>query len=112
VRWQEFLDCAQRYANGTTEGDWRSAVSRAYYAVFHRFREWFRTNGLKLGNAGSAHSNLYFGLANCGIPGTLPLAQQIDRLRSERTNADYDLWRVFDQATTLGLISKAKHGLS
>lgn len=96
--WNEFLDCARRYALSQTEGDWRSAVSRAYYAIFHLFREWFRSHGLKLGNGAQAHSNLYFGLANSGIVGMQQLAQKIDDLRKDRTGADYDLWRSLSAA--------------
>jgi len=33
----DFLDTARRLAAGTTQGDWRSAISRAYYACFHYF---------------------------------------------------------------------------
>jgi uncharacterized protein (UPF0332 family) len=35
----DFLDTARRLAAGATEGDWRSAVSRAYYSLFHRIRD-------------------------------------------------------------------------
>lgn len=37
----EFQDTAERLSQGTTEGDWRSAISRAYYAVFHHFLDFF-----------------------------------------------------------------------
>jgi len=88
-----FLDCARNYANQPTEADWRSAISRAYYAVFHHFREWFASKGLKLGNAAQAHSNLHLGLLNCGIAGLQTIESQIDDLRQTRTFADYDLWK-------------------
>ncbi|MGO9468787.1 MAG: hypothetical protein ACLQIB_13215 [Isosphaeraceae bacterium] len=42
----EFLDTAERLAQGGTEGDCRSAISRAYYSVFHRFRNFFLAQGL------------------------------------------------------------------
>jgi hypothetical protein len=35
MNWRDFLPLAARLAGGTTEADWRSAVSRAYYAAFH-----------------------------------------------------------------------------
>ena len=54
----EFLDTAERLAQGTTEGDWRSAVSRVYYSVFHFFCDFFLTQGLDLGTGGQAHSSL------------------------------------------------------
>jgi len=39
MQWSEFQDTAGRLAHGATEGDWRSAISRGYYAVFHFFHE-------------------------------------------------------------------------
>ncbi len=104
---QDFLACARRYASASSEGDWRSAISRAYYAIFHHFREWFRLRGLKIGNGAQAHSNLHFGLANCGILGTQQVAQKIDHLRSDRINADYDLWRVIDSQSALSAVNDA-----
>jgi len=96
VFWYEFQDCARRLSTASTEADWRSAISRAYYAVFHHFREFFRGRGLDLGNGAQAHSNLYFGLANCGILGTREIADGIDDLRKDRTTADYDIWKTMD----------------
>jgi hypothetical protein len=66
MRWNEFLDTANRLARGATEGDWRSAVSRGYYSVFHFFRDLLLANGVNIGQGGTSHFNLYSGLANCG----------------------------------------------
>jgi hypothetical protein len=35
MNWRDFLLIASRLAADTTEADWRTAVSRAYYAAFH-----------------------------------------------------------------------------
>ena len=67
MRPEEFLDAADRLTRGTTEGDWRSAVSRAYYGVFHRLRDALLAQGLDVGRGGAAHFNLYSGLHNCGV---------------------------------------------
>ena len=42
---RNFLTTADQLAQGATEADWRSAVSRAYYAVFHVARRLFTTCG-------------------------------------------------------------------
>jgi uncharacterized protein (UPF0332 family) len=39
--WNDFQDTAERLARGATEADWRSAISRTYYAAFHFFRKFF-----------------------------------------------------------------------
>src|SRR5262245_21661831 len=87
----EFLDTADRLAQGATQGDWRSAVSRAYYGIFHHFREFFFAHGLDLGQAREAHAHLYFGLNNCGVGGSVPIATDVYILRADRAEADYDL---------------------
>jgi uncharacterized protein (UPF0332 family) len=56
--WSDFRDTAERLGQGTTEGDWRSAVSRAYYSVFHFIREFLQSNGLDIGRGGQSHFNL------------------------------------------------------
>jgi uncharacterized protein (UPF0332 family) len=93
----EFLSTAERLSQGSEESDWRSAASRAYYAVFHHFREIFLAHGINLGRSGQAHFNLYAGLLHCGFPAVAALGSRLDQLRSERVKADYDLPVVFDQ---------------
>lgn len=87
----EFQDTAERLARGVTEGDWRSAISRAYYGVFHYFREFFLAHGLDIGQGGVSHNSLYVGLHNCGIPSVADIGTRVDDLRSTRTRADYNL---------------------
>src|SRR5205085_3360441 len=87
----DFQATAERLALGVTEGDWRSAISRAYYSVFHYFRELFLSHGLDLGRGGSSHFNLYAGLFNCGLTPVAQFGTRIDNLRVSRARADYDL---------------------
>ncbi len=95
MHWREFLDTASRLAQGTTEGDWRSAASRSYYAVFHYFRELLRSHGLDIGRGGQSHFNLYTGLCQCGFVEVAGLANRVDSLRSGRVEADYNLGSRF-----------------
>jgi uncharacterized protein (UPF0332 family) len=103
----DFLKTARRLAGGTEECDWRSAISRAYYAVFHEGFTLCLTHGLNLGHGAQAHNNLYLGLNNCGIPAVHGLAGRIDYLRTNRVAADYDLGRNFDQLNALAAVSEA-----
>ena len=74
MRWNEFLDTANRLVRGRTEGDWRSAVSRAYYAVFHYFRGFLLAHGVNLGRAGNESFQSLRGVAELrgrhGRPGS------------------------------------------
>lgn len=95
MKWDEFLVTANRLIFGASESDWRSAASRAYYAVFHFFREWLRGEGLDVGSGAQAHNSLYVGFFNCGIPSVKTIGDRIDTLRGARTHADYDLRKLF-----------------
>src|ERR1700722_20202957 len=90
MRWDEFLDTADRLPAGISEGDWRSSISRAYYAVFHYFREFLLAEGLDLGKAGVVHQNLKTGLLYCGIGSVKPIGMEVERLLESRSRADYN----------------------
>jgi len=105
--WNEFLDTGKRLLVGATEGDWRSAASRAYYAVFHYSRDWLQSQGIDLGPSGQAHNSLYVGLANCGILMIQNIGDRIDELRRTRTKADYDLNRRFSKAKSVDSVREA-----
>jgi uncharacterized protein (UPF0332 family) len=104
----EFQDTAERLAQGNTEGDWRSAMSRAYYAVFHYFRSLFLSHGLDLGRGGQAHFNLYVGLMNSGFPAITPIGGKVDDLRDNRVRADYDLNSTVSQQDAASSVQAAR----
>jgi len=104
---RDFLDCARRYSIASAEGDWRTAVSRAYYAVFHHFRDWLLSKNGRLGSGWQSHSSLYLGLANCGIASNRVIADRIDELRKSRTYADCDLWRKVTATTASRAVDDA-----
>ena len=91
MNWDDFLDTANRLVSGDREGDWRSAISRSYYCVFHFFADFFKTYGLDLGQGGQCHFNLYSGLLNCGVSGVEKIAVRVDEFRQRRVHADYKL---------------------
>jgi hypothetical protein len=98
MHWNEFQTTADRLVQGTTEGDWRSAISRSYYALFHYFREFLLGHRLNLGQSGQSHFNLYSGLLHCGLIPVEALAPRIDDLRTSRVWADYDIGRTITAA--------------
>src|SRR5258708_27719454 len=104
---ERFIDSARRLANGADESDWRSAISRAYYAVFHFGRELCLAHGLDLGPSGHAHSNLYVGLNNCGHAAVHGIAGKLDILRTDRARADYDMRSVVTQSSATDIVAEA-----
>jgi uncharacterized protein (UPF0332 family) len=103
-----FLTTADQLARGATEADWRSAVSRAYYAVFHVARQLFTTCGFTVPRADRAHSYLWLRLCNSGDTTVQRAGANIDALRRLRNHADYDVDRPLLQATALTQAQNAR----
>jgi hypothetical protein len=83
-----FATVAKKLASGNTEGEYRSAISRLYYAVLHHFREFLEAHEINLGLPDEADGNLKRILANSG-PGLVEIAKQVEELRLNRVLSDY-----------------------
>ncbi len=81
IRPEAFLLQAERWVVEPNEEDWRSAVSRAYYAAFHAARELFWALGFRVPRAAKAHSYLWLRLSNCGEPTLQPAGNDLDFLQ-------------------------------
>ncbi len=90
---RDFLTVAKQLAAGGTEAEWRSAISRAYYAAFHVARELLEDLRFTVPHADRAHAYLSRRLANCGQARTQQGGAGLNALRGVRTQADYDLHR-------------------
>jgi uncharacterized protein (UPF0332 family) len=88
-----FLLLAETWVNGATEAEWRSAVSRAYYAAFHAARQLLRDLGFRVPHGDQAHAYLWLRLSNCGDAGLQMGGSDLNTLRRDRNRADYDLDR-------------------
>jgi uncharacterized protein (UPF0332 family) len=104
----DFLLLAKRLANGSTEAEWRSAVSRAYYAVFHIGREFMQSLGFRVPRDDRAHKYLSWRLSNSGNPASKEAGFDLDSLRAQRNEADYDLRRVVSKEVALSGIQFAE----
>src|SRR5437868_5477988 len=88
---RDFLTLAQRLVSESAEVSWRSAASRAYYAAFHVARELLEDMGFVVARADRAHAYLWRRLSNCGDPKVQAAGQQLNDLRGDRNEADYNL---------------------
>jgi uncharacterized protein (UPF0332 family) len=104
---RDFLALAQRLANEADQAAWRSAVSRAYYAAFHRARRLMESLGFTVPRAERAHSYLWLRLHNCGHRPVQREAANLNVLRGLRNQADYDLTRGFQQALAQAYVQVA-----
>jgi uncharacterized protein (UPF0332 family) len=91
---RDFLPTARRLAGGRDEGDWRSAVSRAYFAAFHVTRDLLIALRFRPPQADCAHEYVYRRLNNCGLKPVVDAATVLTELRRRRNRADYDMHRA------------------
>jgi uncharacterized protein (UPF0332 family) len=96
-----FLDVADQLSTDATEGHWRSAVSRAYYAAFHTARTVLEQCRFAVPRAEGAHQHLILRLQNSGHPDIEDAGRKLEEPRRARNHADYDLGRPQDQAIAL-----------
>ncbi|HEV3003397.1 MAG TPA: hypothetical protein VGX78_03005 [Pirellulales bacterium] len=108
---KDYLHLAETWVQGPTEGEWRSAVSRAYYGVFHLARQLLRDLGFVVPRADQTHAYLWLRLSNCGHPQVRLAGSDLNTLRRERNRADYELERTFGHDDAL-LQVKASHRVS
>jgi hypothetical protein len=69
----------------------RSAISRAYYALFLLAREFLGELGIEARHIPNPHANLEQALGNAGVMSLQRIANALRKLCSARTQADYDL---------------------
>src|SRR5262249_51516909 len=104
----KFLLQAERWIQEPDEVDWRSAVSRAYYAAFHVARDLLRDLGFQVPRAANAHSYLSLRLSNCGDPTIQQVGTHLNSLQRKRNLADYDIHLTLSQSDALVLVQLAR----
>jgi len=108
MNWRDFLLLAARLAAGTTEADWRTAVSRAYYATFHVARRLFADLNFTVPRAYRAHQYLVFRLSNCGESVVEQAGRNLETLRRLRNRADYDEVPALTQPQAVAAVQLAE----
>ncbi len=96
---REFLEVAEDLLTELREGAWRSAVSRAYYAVFHTASLLLQQRGFVVPQGDRAHGHLWLRISNCGYAPLEKVGRDLSYLRTVRNTADYDLNYSLGQAT-------------
>lgn len=99
MRGREFLDTARRLSAMTAEPDWRSAMSRAYYALFLECRHSLNRWGFPIPPR-TSHRDVYQHLQFPKNADLNQIARTFQNLSSKRNRADYDL-------TPHGMFTKA-----
>ena len=94
----DFLTLARQLAGGSTEAECRSAISRAYYGAFHVARQLMTELRFAVARADRAHTYLSRRLLAAGDPQVKQAGSDLNALRGDRNEADYDLHRPVTQA--------------
>jgi len=81
MNWRDFLVVDGQLGGGATEAEWRSAVSRAYYAAFHVARRLLSDLKFTIPRADRAHQYLVFRLGNSSEPTVEQAGRDLDTLR-------------------------------
>ncbi|HEY7157755.1 MAG TPA: hypothetical protein VH575_27610 [Gemmataceae bacterium] len=84
MNFRAYLTLARTLAGGTTEAEWRSASSRAYYAAFHVARLLLLGLGFRVPQADRAHAYLWLRLSNAGHIDTVTAGRNLSLMRRER----------------------------
>jgi uncharacterized protein (UPF0332 family) len=98
------METARDLAQNSREADWRSSISRGYYAIYNHFRK-ILADGvpgptLKKGDLSSAymgHDKLVRALRNCDEKDVRSLGSALNDMKSERRRADYLLDEKVDR---------------
>lgn len=88
---RQFLDVSKKFLNIPAEAAYRSAVSRAYYALFHEASAFLAKLGFPTARGPQAHGQLPARFNNCGVDEGGQIARQLNELHRQRLFADYDL---------------------
>lgn len=105
---RDILEVADSLVAGVKEAEWRSAVSRAYYAAFHVARQLLLQCGFAVPRGDQAHGYLWLRVSNAGQADVQIAGNNLNHLRQIRNWADYDLDRPLDQDTALELVQTAE----
>jgi uncharacterized protein (UPF0332 family) len=105
---RDFLDVADALVTGLGEAEWRSGVSRAYYAAFHVARRLLSDSGFDVARGEQTHAYLWLRLANSNHADVRNAGNDLYHLRQKRNQADYDLEQPLYQATCAGHIQLAE----
>jgi hypothetical protein len=105
---RDFLVVADALAGAGTEAEWRSSISRSYYAAFQVAREFMGRLRFRVPAADQAHAYLWLRLSNTSDPVADRIGRLLRDLRGRRNVADYDLTRTRTRANSVDAAADAR----
>ena len=91
---REFHRLAAQLVGGTSPAEFRTAVSRAYYAAYNVAVQILEEMGFRVSRGPAGHGEVQNRLSNCGDGEVIRVGSQLATLHSKRIQADYRLDRT------------------
>jgi uncharacterized protein (UPF0332 family) len=104
---RDFLKVAGEWAIGTSEAEWRSAVSRAYYVAFHVARILLERAGFVAPGSQASHAYVWLRFSNAGRSDVMEQGRRLNVLRQQRGWADYQLNRALMEQAAVDHVHEA-----
>ncbi|MBA3601654.1 MAG: hypothetical protein H0W45_10595 [Acidobacteria bacterium] len=86
--WDKYRELAKDLRQSETEAARRTAISRIYYAVYHRAKTYLENEGFQFRQFESSHRQIWDEFKDKGRTFTA-IGNTGDRLRANRNKADY-----------------------
>lgn len=86
---RDFLQVAVKLSKGGTAAEYRTAISRAYYAAYHVGVEFLRGMDCHISEGPSGHGEVSRDFNNCGDSELSIAGSQLTVLHGKRIIADY-----------------------
>jgi uncharacterized protein (UPF0332 family) len=101
--WIRYYTLANELAGRADEASRRSAISRAYYYVYHLALARAISNGFQIIEGEPSHKQLWRNYSDSPEPGCRKLAEIAKRLKEKRERADYNRFypRIDDEINHL-----------
>lgn len=114
MKGEDFLFPVEQLLKMPSEAAYRTAVNRAYYAIYHCSAEFLSSLGLQTSRGPQTHGQLQARIKNCGVPEFEQIYRISHRLYDCRLLADYDLKsNEFQfQATAALWVASAKQAIA
>lgn len=106
--WSEYLKLADELGKRTDEGSLRSAISRAYYYVYHLALKRAQDNDFKALSGEGTHTQLWRVFSESPEPDCRRLAEIAARLKEKRERADYNSYFARVQEEVPDLLADAR----
>lgn len=112
---RDFLTVADRLKSSTSEAERRTAVGRAYYALYNVLYEALRSQNVPLPQgqqAHQAHRAVVHYLTRCPNRSASGVGMTLNGLRQERNAADYDMGPAVDTNRSKTAYVRASHAVT